>query len=120
MPVMAGFNFPAFKILDVLAVEGEYFGTIYPNDMERAITTGLPIPFKTGSVADTLNNRYGNGSVKWSIYGTKSIGRHYSITFLVASDHMRAFAVDWDRQDFEEILRKPDQWYWTVKFGVSF
>jgi len=120
IPIMAGFNFPTLHLFDTCAIEGEWFGTIYPNDMERAIKQGEPIPFTSGTTREDLVGNYQNGSVKWSVYATRQFAKHYSVTLLAASDHMRAFAVDWDRQDFQEILRKPDQWYWTIKFGFSF
>jgi hypothetical protein len=120
MPVMVGFNIPTFHLFDTCAIEGEWFGTIYPNDMERAIKQGEPIPFTSGSTREELVKNYQDNKVKWSIYATRQFAKHYSVTLLAASDHMRAFAVDWERQDFQEILRKPDQWYWTIKFGFSF
>jgi len=123
MPVMVGFNFPTFHLIDTCAIEGEWFGTIYPNDMERAITKGEPIPFTVGKNRNELINNYQDGTAKWSVYLTKTFAKHYSVILLAASDHLRTFGtfdVDWERQDFQEILRKPDEWYWTIKFGFSF
>jgi hypothetical protein len=119
IPVMAGFNVPAFKILDVLSVEAEWWGNRYPNSMENVVWQGVPLPFPSGTT-EVDSTKYKNDNLKWSIFGSKTFGKYYRISFQVASDHMRTFAWDWNRQDWEESLRKPDRWYYTLKFGVSF
>jgi hypothetical protein len=119
IPVMVGFNLPAFRILDVLSLEAEWWGNRYPNSMEGIVYDGLPIPFQRG-VSTIDSTRYKNDDVKWSVYLSRSFSKHYCITFQVANDHMKSFAWDWDRQDWEECLRGPDNWYYVLKFGVMF
>ncbi len=45
MPIMFGFNFPTFKLLDVLAIEAEYFPSPYKNSyhvyLERKLSGSL-------------------------------------------------------------------------------
>jgi hypothetical protein len=119
IPVMLGFNFPAFKILDELSLEGEWWGNRYPNSKEGIVFDGLPIPFAAGtkSIDSTL---YKKDNLKWSIYGCRTFANHYWVKFLFASDHMRTFAMDWNRQNWEEALRGPDNWYYELKVGVFF
>ena len=119
IPVMLGFNVPAFKILDVLSFEGEWWGNRYPNSMEGIVTEGLPLPFlkSTKTVDSTL---YKNDNIKWSIFGAKTFAGRYRLSFQAASDHMRTFAWDWNRQDWEESLRGPKKWSYVVKFAVLF
>jgi len=119
IPVMLGFNFPAFKILDVLSLEGEWWGNPYPNSMEGIVIEGLPLPFPstTPSVDSAL---YKNDNFKWSIFGEKTFARRYRISFQAACDHMRTFAWDYDRQDWEESLRGYKNWSYVFKFGVLF
>jgi hypothetical protein len=105
--------------LDVLSVEAEWWGNRYPNSMEGVINEGLPIPFQSG-VKEIDSTKYKNDNVKWSIYGSKTFAERYRITFQAASDHMRTFAWDWSRQDWEESLRDPHNWYYVLKFGVLF
>ncbi len=119
IPVMMGFNLPAFKFLDTLSVEGEWWGNRYPNSLEGVVNDEVPLPFISGTstIDSTL---YKNDDWKWSVYACKTFARHYRIAFQVASDHMRTFAWDWDRQDWEEALRGPNKWYYVLKFGVMF
>jgi len=119
IPVMLGFNFPTFKILDELSLEGEWWGNRYPNSKEGIVFDGLPIPFAAGT--KTIDSTtYKNDNLKWSIYGCRTFAKHYQIKFLAASDHMRTFAMDWNRQNWEEALRGPDNWYYEIKVGVLF
>ena len=119
IPVMLGFNFPTFKILDVLSLEGEWWGNRYPNSQEGIVFDGLPIPFAAGT--KTIDSTiYKKDNWKWSIYGCRTFAKHYQIKFQVASDHMRTFAMDWNRRDWEEALRGPDNWYYEIKVGAFF
>lgn len=105
--------------LDVLSVEAEWWGNRYPNNLEGVVIDGLPIPFPAGTPSiDSM--KYKGDNWKWSIYGQKTFAGHYRVTFQAASDHMRTFALDWNRQDWEESLRSPKKWCWLIKFGVLF
>jgi hypothetical protein len=105
--------------LDVLSVEAEWWGNRYPNNMEGIVIDGLPIPFRAGTkTVDSM--KYKGDNWKWSLYGRKTFAGHYQVTFQAASDHMRTFALDWNRQDWEESLRSPKKWCWLLRFGVLF
>ena len=119
IPVMAGFNLPVFKLLDVLSLEGEWWGNRYPNSMQGIVDDGLPLPFLEGTPAID-STKYKGDNIKWSVFGAKSFARYYRISFQAASDHMRTFAWDWNRQDWEESLRSPKKWYCVVRFGIMF
>jgi hypothetical protein len=119
IPVMVGFNVPTFKIFDVLSLEGEWWGNRYPNSMQGIVEGGLPLPFleETKEIDSTT---YKNDNWKWSVFGAKSFARYYRVSFQAASDHMRTFAWDWNRQDWEESLRGLKKWYCVIRFGVMF
>jgi hypothetical protein len=119
MPVMAGFNLPTFKILDVLSLEGEYWANRYPNSMEGIVNDGLPLPFLAGT-SSIDSTKYKKDNWKWSIYAAKTFLSHYRLVFQAASDHMRTFAWDWNRQDWEESLRDAGKWYFVLRFSVMF
>ncbi len=119
IPVMIGFNVPTFKLLDVLSIEGEWWGNRYPNSMQGIVDDGLPLPFLEGT-QEIDSTKYKEDNIKWSVFGAKSFARYYRISFQAASDHMRTFAWDWNRQDWEESLRSPKKWYVVVRFGISF
>ena len=119
IPVVLGFNLPVFKYLDVLSVEGEWWGNRYPNSMQGIVMDGIPLPFLEGT-EEVDSTTYKNDNLKWSIFGARTFAGRYRVSFQAASDHMRTFAWDWSRQDWEESLRGPDKWYFIVKFGVLF
>lgn len=119
IPVMGGFNVPTFKILDVLSIEGEWWGNRYPNSMEGIVIEGLPLPF-LGSRKEVDSLAYVNDNVKWSVFAAKTFWKHYRVAAQAASDHMRTFAWDYQRQDWEESLHGPSKWSFALKFGVLF
>ena len=120
IPIMVGFNFPTFKLLDELALEGEWWGNRYPNSLEGVVDDGLPLPYQANSMPVVDSIKYKNDNYKWSVFGSKTFAKHYRVSFQAASDHMRTFAWDWNRQDWEECLRSPHRWYYVLKFGVLF
>jgi hypothetical protein len=119
IPVMLGLNVPTLKILDVLSLEGEWWGNRYPNSMEGIVNDGLPLPFRPGTT-EIDSTKYKNDNLKWSLFAVKTFAQHYRITFQAADDHIRTFAWDWNRQDWEESMRGPGCWYYVLKFGVMF
>jgi hypothetical protein len=120
IPVMGGINVPTFKLLDVLSLEAEWWGNPYPNSQQGIVIDGLPLPFTSGTATIKDSLIYKHDNLKWSIYAKKTFADHYSITIQAASDHMRSFALDWNRQDWEESLRGPDNWCFIVKLGAKF
>ena len=79
MPIMAGFNFPTFKILDVLSIEVEYYGTPYANNQEYIWKACYPVPFINlpARAYPDLNRdwhdslRITDDDLRWSIYASK-------------------------------------------------
>ena len=105
--------------LDIIAIEAEWWGNRYPNSMQGIVQDGLPLPYLQGTkTVDSIP--YKDDNKKWSIFGSKTIANRYRISFQAASDHMRTFAWDWNRQDWEEALRGPEKWYYMLRFGVLF
>lgn len=123
IPVMFGFNFPTFKFFDVLNMEWEWFGSIYPNDMTSYVKDGFPIPMSNmwtnkGFYADSARDNW-----KWSFYAKKTFAGHFNVVAQVASDHLR-----WDRSAvyseqanlMSEALTQRKHKYYVVKLGYSF
>jgi hypothetical protein len=119
IPLVLGLNFPTFKHLDVLSFEGEWWGNRYPNNMKGIVFEGIPLPF-AASTKTIDSAAYKDDNLKWSVFGAKTFANRYRVSFQVASDHMRTFAWDWNRQDWEEALRGREMWYYMLKFGVMF
>ncbi|MBN1760217.1 MAG: hypothetical protein JW863_17955 [Chitinispirillaceae bacterium] len=124
MPVMFGINIPTFKLLDVLSVQAQWFGSRYPNDATNYVLYGLPTPVSS-KWSDGSNCIYPDSTEddwKWSVYAKKTLFDHFSVVGQIASDHQR-----WDKFSYgdqvymlNEALTRPDQYYYVVKLGFSF
>jgi hypothetical protein len=120
IPVMAGFNVPAFKILDVLSLEAEWYGSPYPNNYQNAFAIWpgpRPIPDPNPRYSASV---YRKDDWKWSVYAAKTIVRSFSVTAQFARDHFRTRANNVYNIEREESLTKDDQWYWMLKFAYGF
>jgi hypothetical protein len=123
IPIMVGFNFPAFKFLDVLSAEVEYFNCPFPNDVGAITNYGLPIPGPVNATGATNywgNGEYQNDHWKWSVHASKTIATNYTIMAQIASDHLRSLAVNDQNVDFEEIFHNTNQWYFMLKCTAGF
>ena len=123
IPVMAGFNVPMFKLLDVLSVEVEYFKCPFPNDVGALTNYGLPIPGSVNATGATNYwgiSEYRYDKWKWSVYASKKIATNYTIMAQAASDHLRPLAVNDKNVDFEEIFHNTNQWYYMLKCTAGF
>lgn len=144
MPIMFGINIPAFKVLDVLSFEAEYYGKKYANRvpvfMNSMAMMRLPVPYDLnvnydpisqsgqpsgGGMGQSQNYKdstYFGGAAqwKWSVYAKKTLLNNFSITTQFARDHKRTKTPLSQNIDSEESLVKDKQWYWVLKFGYSF
>jgi hypothetical protein len=105
---------------DEISVEVEWWGNPYPNSLQGVVLDNLPLPFRSGTKTIDDSLMYKHDDWKWSIYAKKTFADHYFVEIQAASDHMRTFALDWDRQDWEESLRGPSSWCYIVKAGARF
>jgi hypothetical protein len=124
IPIMFGFNFPTFKLLDVLSLEAQWFGSIYPNDMTQYIRDGFPLSYSSRGTwpsygyEDSTRDNW-----KWSIYAKKTLANHFFIVAQVASDHLRwDYSADYGKQSglLSEALTQNTHKYWVMKLGYSF
>jgi hypothetical protein len=130
MPVMFGVNIPTFNLLDVLSIQGEYYGSPYPNDYTNQIefnSRGVPQPMKGSgnintnspyTVGDaTRPNYYANQFThwKWSVYARRWFGPHLAIVGQIARDHWRTSTPYGSYQDFEDALVSDKNFYWALK-----
>lgn len=141
MPIMFGFNFPAFKLLDVLSLEVEYYGKKYVNRVPIYANSNnmlrLPLPYDPkinqgypygsaegvgGSTGEYSKETYKGGAAqwKWSVYAKRTLFEEFYITMQFARDHTLIKTGLAQNVDFEEICIKDKQWYWMLKFGYSF
>lgn len=123
MPMMFGFNLPAFKVLDKLNVEVEYYGAQWVDDPSIYNHTSgpkvTPVPKKNASDTNTTKDNF-----KWSIYASRVIADHVKISAQVASDHFRP-GIFQGYGDNNPPLNtapffSPSEFYWTTKIAYFF
>jgi hypothetical protein len=130
MPVMVGFNLPAFKLLDLLSLEVEWYGARFRDDLWRYQTgrsyypSPLPVSGSTshpgeGSALFDYEKNQKRDNWKWSLYGAKTIQNHLKVSAQVANDHFRPGGVVGNPSQ-EAILSTPKDWYWMTKIAYFF
>jgi hypothetical protein len=125
-PVMFGFNLPTFRLLDILAFEGEYYPMKYWNATEWIWRDYSPIPY-TGLNSDVATPYYPPWKAKtdddwrWSLYASRKIGKNIRISGQVASDHIQRSA--WSPPAlirYTEICNRTRDWYWMSRISFYF
>jgi len=116
---MVGFNVPAFKILDVLACEVEYFPSVLPNDWYSILYNQSPMPYFLGGYNSYKESDYNKGAWRWSIYAKKMVVQGFSVTGEAAFDHIRTTKIN-GSTEFYEAMTQAGHWHWNLKFGYSF
>lgn len=133
IPMMIGFNFPAFKILDVLSIEFEYYPTPYANNLEAIWKTCSPVPYIGGRPINIGidRNREWNESMRitdddtrWSIYLSKLFGKHIRLSAQAACDHTQK---SWymppppsTNLQYYDMVPKSDNWYYMMRMSIYF
>lgn len=123
IPIIFGFNFPTFKILNVLSFEFEWYGCPYPNSYKNRLGAGVhqgyPVPDNDNLRPDKDYTK--KDSWKWSIYAKKTfLNDHAGCVLQFARDHIRNTSAINEAYNYEESLSRPDQWYWMAKIFADF
>jgi hypothetical protein len=121
MPVMAGFNFPMFNLLDHLSLEVEWYGAKFRDDLwrlEPEINRPVsPIPF---DLSQTMKE-YTRDNVKWALHAAKTIEGHFKVSGQLANDHYRPFGIaDSPVPSYEVAMSTLSDWYWMMKIAYFF
>jgi hypothetical protein len=124
IPIMFGFNLPAFKILDVLAVEVEYFPNPYQNSYQFIWKGNCPVPYFTSyqTEIDYYSDwkRKTDDDWKWSIYASKKIN-NISISGQIASDHTSQASYEPSgKKIYTEMVPRTKDWYFMLRCGFFF
>lgn len=117
IPVAFGVKFPTFKLLNVLAFEMEYFGSVYPNSIERPINSNKPYP--EFQAANWKAEEWVKDNWKWSLYAKKDISS-ISIIAQAARDHLQLWSLRAVDQVFRDNLVDPENWYYQFKIQYRF
>ena len=124
IPVVFGMNIPAFKILDVLSAEFEWYGCPYPNNYATELGKGnlpsLPLPdfFGRSDRGYVVDDNW-----KWSFYAKKMFAHdRLGVILQIARDHMRIESLldEAKYYNLEESLGLKDHWWWSSKIYWAF
>jgi hypothetical protein len=120
MPIMFGFNVPAFNLLDVLSAQFEWYGCRYPNNYEyRQEVIFFPEPINHAPSIDDHNYAFVD-NWKWALYARKNFKSGCFVVGQVARDHIRNETALITALDYEESLRTVKSWFWEIKVGYRF
>lgn len=131
MIAMIGLNVPTFRLLDVLAVEAEWFGSRQPNSNEysqlrasKNDQTKLLEPTPQPSIYGfTLPGGYDpqewkKDDIKWSVFASRALVKGLSLDAQVASDHARGWVFPSGRR-YWSFFRSPSDWYWMLRISAD-
>lgn len=116
IPMMLGFNLPAFGFLDVLAVEAEYFDSPWPNNSELMQREQLPVPAGLGENPARYSPTDAD-NWKWSVFAKRSFGS-VRIFAQAASDHFRTITFD-PHPSYEPVVDRLDEWYYMLRLEMG-
>jgi hypothetical protein len=126
--MIVGVNIPVPWLLDVCAVEFEYYRMRYPNSYRNVFVDGRPIPsapYLDPATSDLISKKAytDNDNWKWSIYVKKNITHHVNIVAQAARDHQRWMVPgsQWGQiSDWDDISLLSNNWTWTLKTAIAF
>jgi hypothetical protein len=107
---MVGANIPAFKMLDVLSLEFEYFPNRYPNSYQLVYTSLVPNP-----TPNTPGLPW-----KWSLYAKKTFLRNFAIIGQVARDHFVFTNSNTNAQIKQDVLNEAGDMWWVLRLNANF
>ena len=120
IPVMFGFNLPTFKILDVLALEFEWYGCQYMNSTKNIWEKRSPVPYAGSSVStspeyDTYPYK-DSDNWRWSVYASKKVTSFLRLSTQFARDHIQHDQA----RIYDDVTPRPGDWYWMFRSMFSF
>jgi hypothetical protein len=121
MPIMIGFNIPAFKLLDVLAAEVEYYPMPYQNSYHLLWKSSSPVPDFNLYAGKNYYSDWKpktDDDWKWSVYASKKI-KNIRLSGQIASDHSsRAPYLIY--KTYTEMVPRTKDWYYLLRCSFFF
>ncbi|MBN1129464.1 MAG: hypothetical protein JXA71_10785 [Chitinispirillaceae bacterium] len=114
--------------LDLLAVEGEYYGSMFANSQEYMWKSRSPVPY-TGTSSGMNHVNWSDSLAKtdddwkWSVYASRKIGSHFRVSAQAASDHTPK---NWYTPGppsfvkYTEMVPRSRDWYWMTRVTYYF
>ncbi|MEO6097454.1 MAG: hypothetical protein ABIW76_18105 [Fibrobacteria bacterium] len=134
MPMMAGFNFPTFRLLDLLSIEVQYYKSGFENNIYQVFMSQVPtwtlvdpsgLALGKGYAAVAAkaaeqNERIAGDNLKWSVYAKKEVYKGLRLYAQVASDHMRPTDVNQNPFSVPVTNGNGKEWYYLLRleFGI--
>jgi hypothetical protein len=129
VPVMLGINLPGFRVLDLVAVQYEYFPSPHVNSFDAAVRSNGAIPqFVEGNDNLLSRREYADGLSRdnhsWSVLLRREVTRGFTVSAQAARDHIRSVSEStWagPALDPNAILygNGRNHWYWMIQFGIG-
>ena len=121
IPVMFGFNFPGFKMIDLCALEFEYYRCPYPMNLANAVRLGNQYAYPIPAEYNKPLSFYSSDNWKWSVYVKKTfMNDRIGLILQFARDHLRFQHILDEPKVYEEALVRPNHWWWTSKVYWTF
>ena len=127
LPIMAGFNFPGFKLLDLISLQVEYFHSPWLNSYRQIVGENTAIPtIPQGGDAKfsqtAFNDISAHDNLAWSVLVKKRLSHGLWLSGQCARDHTRLVSVDtWAGPGVEptEVLSSGKDWYWMAQLSAG-
>jgi hypothetical protein len=129
MPVMLGVNVPAFKLLDLLCLQAEYYAAPF-NNIADYQNSGFPV-WTTEFAIDTattsivldpqgrvMPERNHRDDWKWSVIARKEINRLLTVHAQAASDHLRLTDGKFNPSTIP-LTGRPSEWYYLLRLEFA-
>ena len=111
IPIMMGLNLPAFRMLDVLSLQMEYYASPY-NDSKMFNESGYPRWGQSFGRYDTA--QYRRDDWKWSVHASKTLNRIFKLRLQVANDHLRLPLFTQNPTE-TDLTQNPGNWYYLAR-----
>ena len=126
-PIMAGINLPTFGLLDLAAVQVEYFNSPFENNTLPLGGSNYAVPFYPAGVdpagaysKDDYNDQSKLDNWAWSVLLRRTFLSSFTVSAQAARDHIRTVGTDWfygSRLEPNAILHKVTDWYWMLQLS---
>ncbi len=116
MPFMFGINAPAFKVLDILSFQMEYYNSKFLNSTSNVISypEALPVP-----VLGTTSRQAEAQKWHWAVYAKKQVIKGITLYGQVACDHLRLPSYD-QHFTFQEVTDgNGSDWYYLMRLEIG-
>jgi hypothetical protein len=127
MPLMLGANIPTRGLLDKLSVEVQYWKNPYLNSLVEANYNAITAtPDMGGATYQNLGldpaDEVRDDDLAWSVAGTKSFGKVFSVTAKAAKDNsqlMQLMGAGFPGKSYGDVMAGRDSWYYVLRLQMA-